>query len=336
MNSHDIRENFGLTKRVIAAAFLSQYLFCGASASFISTAERTNPSPSQQNDPKIGAPNEKILATALAGSSYQIEYRVVENGLDLLYPPADISSRNALSRTDGYWKFIAKGEEPPLHFTYGEFDVSFFTKLLNRAEELFDGDRNGWEGKVFADFGSGAGRLVMAAAALNPEWKLCKGIEVLPGIHQLAEENAEKCRVGINQFKLQVPAGLLEDGISMAPLEFICGSFEDPQLQIGDVDCVFCFSSCMPDGVVEMVSRAVGCGCREGTLVITTDYQLPLHGYVPPKNEMQFPSGTYEFELLDSVDGECKVVGGTSTAYIHRLVKSVRTDKWKSVLQKRI
>jgi hypothetical protein len=30
-----------------------------------------------------------------------------------LYPPFELEKRNAQSRTDGYWKYVSRGEEPP-------------------------------------------------------------------------------------------------------------------------------------------------------------------------------------------------------------------------------
>ena len=120
------------------------------------------------------------------------------SGLKELYPPHDLSKRNSISRSDGYWSYIEKGEEAPQHFTYGEFDFLFFCELLDRAHHHYfkesDGRTKGWDGKVFLDVGSGTGRLVIGAAALHPGFSKCKGLEILNGLHQNALENLEKCR----------------------------------------------------------------------------------------------------------------------------------------------
>lgn len=74
---------------------------------------------------------------------------------------------------------------------------------------------------------------------------------MLPGVHQLAEKNAEKCTDTNQQY-------MLPTGLTMVPVEFNCGLVADPQLDIADIGFIFCASSCMHDGVVEMASRAVG------------------------------------------------------------------------------
>ena len=53
--------------------------------------------------------------------------------LDRLYPPNELETRHATSRTDGYWPYIHQGKDPPQQFTYGEFDVGFFAQVLELA-----------------------------------------------------------------------------------------------------------------------------------------------------------------------------------------------------------
>ena len=333
----------------------------------------------------------------------------VEQSLEVLYPTIDLEKRNSLSRTDGYWKFVSEGMSAPKSLTYGEFDIEFFSEILDRTAYHFNTPSSdskptstGWDGKVFADFGSGAGRLVFGAAALNPNWKLCKGIEILPGIHELALENLGRCHVenvdDMLMAQYHFPVGNSEDkdqrkndqinptefssysssyayplqplsssfqsdfrdeldkmlesndvsvdfndryndnddddsklksseyddnkGLPLAPIEFICGSFDDPYVYIGDVDLVFCFSSCMPDGVIEIVSKAVG-RCKPGTILVTTDYEPPMEGYLPPlKNDGRVPFGAYRLEKIESIEGACQIVGGKSVAHIYRVVQS--------------
>jgi hypothetical protein len=111
-----------------------------------------------------------------------------------LYPPTDLEKRNATSRSDGYLPFINNGQEPPKQYTYGEFDLYFFAELLDRALD-YHTVCDSWNEKVFTDVGSGSGRLVFAAAALHPGWRLCRGVEVLESIHDVAVlETLEKCR----------------------------------------------------------------------------------------------------------------------------------------------
>ena len=115
-------------------------------------------------------PQANIHQTSKSNVSYQTCYR----GLNQLYPPQDLSKRNAASRSDGYWLYMKEGEAPPQHLTYGEFDFFFFAQLLDKALYYYhsDNDNKGgrlsvdgdeyesetkysWEGKKFLDIGSG-------------------------------------------------------------------------------------------------------------------------------------------------------------------------------------
>jgi len=275
----------------------------------------------------------------------KVPYKSVLLGLKELYPPQGLSERNAISRTDGYWSYIKKGEEVPQHLTYGEFDFLFFCELLDRAHHhYFNGEdrMKGWEGKIFVDVGSGTGRLVIGAAALHPGFSKCKGLEILNGIHEVALKALEKCNKNNKSFQagdanenfeqnntyvLCSPQNPDVDSPSMngsvelplAPIDFCCGSFEDPNNYIGDADIAFVTATCMSEEIMDSLSRAFGRQCKPGTIIITTDYQLPLEGYVDAVNSDQ-PSGQYKHELLEKIDGWCWITGGESTAYIHRVV----------------
>jgi SAM-dependent methyltransferase len=318
--------------------------------------------------------------TSLSG----VYYSQVLDGLSQLYPPSSLQERNAASRTDGYWPFIQKGQDPPQQFTYGEFDMVFFAQLLDRVHDYYnynnhdhdhdddhDDDDDAWKDKVFCDIGSGTGRLVMGAAALHPGWKLCRGIEILPKIAQLAQDKLKQCAdvdhnatsttsTSTNNNKddpqqdkdewVENEHGLLikaevhdmdhandNDSIAtyslptandkrlpLAPIEFVRGSFDDPYLYFGDVDCVFCFSSCMSNTILQSLSQAIGRQCRPGTIVITTDFALRLQGTIPPyPDDETLPHGNYKLELIEQLDGYCWLTGGLSTAYIHRVTQSL-------------
>ena len=308
-----------------------------------------------------------------------VAYRHVLQGLQQLYPPESLEERNAASRMDGYWPFVQRGHDPPQHFTYGEFDVGFFAQLLDRVNQHWSATRttkDGWKDKVFCDIGSGTGCLVLAAAALHPNWKLCRGIEILPGISNVANEKLQECHESAAShsvreaskadndddddddqddwvenehgllIKRETPANepekhdrndksdddngvyslAIDDNqrLPLAPIEFVCGSFEDPYLYFADVDCVFCFSSCMSDSILQSLSQAIGRQCQPGTLVITTDVSLPLDGLIEPHpDDDTLPYGDYQLELMEHVDGYCWLTGGHSTAYIHRVIKSL-------------
>jgi Histone methylation protein DOT1 len=271
------------------------------------------------------------------------------DGISALYPANELEQRNALSRTNAYWPYIQRGATPPEELTYGEFDFYFFAELIDRAVVLWDqiqrtDHRPVKPDKVFCDLGSGSGRLVIAAASLHSNWQLCRGVELMPGIHEVAVENLELCRRSSrhkekdNTVEYYTSDRPLSTHVlqvydennrqhAMAPVEFICGSFEDPYIYFGDADIVFVFSSCMgSDLVQEGLGRAIGLQCKPGTIVITTDYMLPLEGYIAPNSrDDRIPSGEFRLGLVEKLDGWCWLTGGSSAAFIHVVENSL----WK-------
>lgn len=254
-------------------------------------------------------PNAALDSVSISG----VSYAEVLDGLNLLYPPSELQQRNAVSRTDGYWAFIKDGEEPPLEYTYGEIDLPFFAQLLDRVNDFVPD--NGWKDKTFCDIGSGTGRLVISAAALHPEFKLCRGVEYLPGCHNMALTTVAKCTGGL--------ALSQKDPLLLSPIELQCASIGDPDTFIADVDVCFAAASCMTEEVLDMISRAVATQCKMGTIVITTDYEIPTSGMIENDNGEGTP---YKFDLLETMDGYVWVVGGTCTAYFYRLVEGARLD----------
>lgn len=257
-----------------------------------------------------------------------VAYDDVLSGLSILYPPEELSSRNAMSRTDGYWKYISKGEDPPQTLTYGEFDFLFFAELMDKILYMHNDNMEGrFSEKTFLDIGSGTGRLVLGAAALHPDLKLCRGLEILPGIHQKAVEILNRCTVGDNNYGLPQSEDL-DHSLALAPIDFSCGSFSDPYEYFGDADIIFIFSTCFSPEMMSSVSDGIGRQCKVGTIIITTEYKLNSSGTIDPlSNDPQMPHGTYEIELIDSLDGLNEVVGGHSTAHVQKLTKSLWDDK---------
>lgn len=270
-------------------------------------------------------PNANLESVSRSG----VRYRSVLAGLHKLIPPEELEQRNAVSRSDGYWPFIRTGEEPPLQLTYGEFDFYFFAELLDRAWEHYcdfpSHPKGGevWKNQVFIDVGSGAGRLVLAAAALHPTgWSQCRGVELLPGLHKAASDNLDKCRLGDDD-SLALPVGHDDESkadpefLGLAPIDFVCASFEDPAINSHwkDASCIFVTASCLPSELLQSLSQ-VGRQCRPGTIIMSTDYPLPLKG------SSEDGGSSFRLELVEQVDGYSWVTGGDSTAYIHRVVES--------------
>lgn len=286
-----------------------------------------------KQQPTINYPTllDSTNVTSLSG----VSYADVISGIDALYPPNELSNRNAKSRTDGYWKYVARGERPPQELIYGEFDIDFLGILLERSWghylEGIKGDDNDinrqqssmtpWSNKTFCDIGSGAGRLVIAAAALYPEWKLCRGLEILEGLHNMSLLVVDNCLYEKEKRRLY------KTNLQLAPIDFTLGSFTNPYEHLGDIDCAFVFSSCMKPELVKELSVAIGRQCKNGTIIITTESPLFLKGNIDRlKDDESMPHGRYEIQLLEKINGPCWVLGGESTAYIHRVVASLSKE----------
>jgi hypothetical protein len=332
-----------------------------------------------ENDSGLFLPGDPDKFAALSEkpiSKSGVSHQQVVDGIDLILPPEGLDQRVALSRKDGYWPYITKGDEPPQEFVYGEFDAMFFAHVLDRAHALYfenlPNKQPDWTDKVFCDLGSGTGRLVLAAAALH-RWRKCYGVELLESIHAAAEENLIKCRIqdessstGISapvatvsnpatpapisntpqtftettsaespevdrSVQYALPSPNVPGGLSLAPVEFSCGSFDDPYEHFGDPDCVFAFSTCFGLDLLDMLSRAVGGQCKPGCIVITTEHQLKTEGVVERNLEdPSLPSGPYKLELLEEMSGKNPVVGGISTVFFYRVVESLGDGKRKT------
>lgn len=338
---------------------------------------------------KIAAPSR----VSLAASTQTLLIPEVLDAIDQLFPPNGLDQRIALSRKDGYWPYISSGDEPPQEFVYGEFDTKFFARILHRTGEILAGGNDpSFQDWVFCDLGSGTGRLVLSAAGLFP-WKLCRGVELLEGIHAQAIEKLEACQqcsTNVQSFDtkedntsfsesaywkqykqfssttnedwLNELSSTLDDKnggsttssdsqnsnieynheaseeqssnqycltydgafLPLSPIQLRCGSFTDPYEFFGDSNVVFVYSSAMPYHILIDLAHAIGRQCQPGTLVITTEYQLPTGGHIPPcEDDVSLPHGDYELELLETLTGENDSTGGLSTVYIQRLTKSV-------------
>jgi len=205
---------------------------------------------------------------------------------------------------------------PPPELTYGEMDVLLFAQLLDDASMYMTTPT--YDHKLLCDIGSGTGRLVVAASALHPSLHVSVGIEILPGIHELAVQTGmtlEKQHRGV----------LPPHDLPLSPIELICGSITseaDMKLNselLNRVDLFFLFGSSMPEQVVTEIGHTLGNHAQVGALLISMDKELPT-------GRMRHP-GTgiyYQFEALTKKEGYFGAAagGGTSTAYTYRLIES--------------
>ncbi len=256
-------------------------------------------------------------------------------GLNHLYPPDDLSKRNSMSRTDGYWSYISNGEEPPIHLTYGEFDFFFFADLLKKADiylqqqnqnlyTIHNADETSClSGKTFVDIGSGTGRLVLGAAALHPHLKISKGIEILPGIHEGAIKILEKCSTLSNDMSKETSPNNHGDKKDMNTMTFTNEQWKDlslgKSLNVPPPQKTYDDRENDPlDVPVEekeqkmAKSHKLPCPCEEGSTKITKS--LPL-------SPIKFSCGSFEdpYEYV----GDADVVFVFSTCWTQDMMKSL-------------
>ena len=124
----------------------------------------------------------------------------------------------------------ARVTEPPPGLTYGEFPLGFFSVLVDSAADAagLGADRSC---APFADLGSGAGRLVLWAAATQ-HWALCRGVELLPALASTAAAKLDEARA--------VP-GLLRSAVDLCE-----GSWDDASLGLAAVDVAFAYTTAIP------------------------------------------------------------------------------------------
>lgn len=186
-----------------------------------------------------------------------------------LFAADDYEQRNAASRTDGYWSYVAKGEDPPLENTYGEFPLPLFSAVVERGLQLASLES---DGATLLDLGSGAGRLVLWAAATE-RWQAIHGVELLPSLHAAAVEKlsaASAMRFNIlDHLELQTPS---------SAIKLHLGSWDDDALLPWDtLDVCFAYATAFDhdaNGVLVALSAALRERLKAGCIVCTTDYRL--------------------------------------------------------------
>ena len=239
-----------------------------------------------------------ITLLSSVGLTFEARFATRLASFEKLFPADELSMRTASSRTDGYWPFVARKEEPPLAFTYGEFPLSQFTEAVDRA--CVHAGLEARHEATFLDIGSGAGRLVLWAAVTD-EWKAVHGVELLPSLHTTACEKLEEARALRQELALRT-----------SEVSFAEGSWEDASvLPWSDVDVAFAYTTAFPaceeTATLDELTRALAARLRKGCVVCTTDYQLGAG-----------------FELLEQLEfggSESAATpenGGRSTAFLFR------------------
>lgn len=169
-------------------------------------------------------------------------------------------------------RFSARRKE----LTYGEFDLDFFFELLRAARPQ--------PSEMFVDVGSGCGRLVLAAA-LARDWEQAAGIELLGGLHAMAERTHAALRDASEA-----------DGIPLAPCSFVHGEAEAGLRRLitptGARAVVFVYASCWPSVGPHLtaLSKSLAAVLPQGSRVVTVDKQAITFDFVPSPAPMNSPS----------------------------------------------
>ena len=239
------------------------------------------------------------LTSAFSASAPSAPDKVM-SAIDKCYPPSSYSDRRsiaydaALSQTQ---KFTAEGI--PLagdSMVYGEFDIAFFSKLLQWAEPN--------PGETFVDAGSGAGRLVLAAALLHPQkFANCHGVELSSPLHDAA-------------ISARYEFENIQDAPPIAPCQYtLSDCMEGDGLEaIQSADVVFSYAvTWANDETHAKLVRCLAQNLSDGARIISID--LPL------KDEAVKDIGNVSFELLAREVGPNEETGEETVGLVYKLVK---------------
>lgn len=213
-----------------------------------------------------------------------------------LYPAATYGDRRVAAR-DAALSHAAATQPAggiPLagdNLVYGEFDLSFFEQLLQLAEPQ--------PGDHFIDLGSGVGRIVLAAALLQPKLGLCQGIEILPELH----EQAVAARVSLDELAPSLP---------IAPCEYSAYDLysEAATEALSSADILFSYSVTWErdeQGRLTDLSRVLAERLKPGARIITVDVKL--------LNSVD----KVNFVPMASLEGANEETGPASVGHIFRL-----------------
>ena len=149
---------------------------------------------------------------------------------------------------------------PGIGYFYGELSWSGAWDVVGLA--------NPKEGDVFIDMGSGVGKMVLAAA-MTRGFKECRGVEILPELHEKATMARAKLRdaVGDEAFAM-LPPTTLELGDMLAA-------------DVSDADIVYCFATCFSPEVTGALAAKLEAEMKSGARLILVSKQIESDAFVP-------------------------------------------------------
>ena len=111
------------------------------------------------------------------------------------------------------------------------------------------------EGDVFVDMGSGLGKMVLSTAMTRP-FKECRGVEILPELHDKAIVALERLRTNMG-----------DDAFSkLPPMRLACSDML--AVDISDADIVYCFATCLSKEVLQSFIWKLDAELKSGARLI--------------------------------------------------------------------
>ena len=140
-----------------------------------------------------------------------------------------------------------KPRVPGSTWFYGELSFEAARDILERASPK--------QGDVFVDLGSGLGKMVLAAAS-GKVFGECRGIEILPELHDKANQALEEL------------AGSLE----LTRCKLVCGDMLGHA--VADADVVFSFATCFDTNIMAALETKLATEMKPGARLILVSKQV--------------------------------------------------------------
>ena len=141
-------------------------------------------------------------------------------------------------------------------FTYGEVLFHQFVALMNLAEPK--------PGEIFWDIGCGGAKPQAIAAFAFPFLKVCKGVELLDNLYQLAENAIKSVHTNVDIYNEKCQ---LDSKIFIPPIELIHGDIlQTPWAP--EADIVYISSVCFPEILIQKIGEQTK-SLKRGARLIT-------------------------------------------------------------------
>lgn len=111
------------------------------------------------------------------------------------------------------------------------------------------------EGDVFVDMGSGLGKMVLSTAMTRP-FKECRGVEILPELHEKAVVALEKLKMTMGDVEFS----------KLPPIQLILSDML--AVDVSDADIAYCFATCLSNEVLQSLIWKLEAELKSGARLI--------------------------------------------------------------------